>query len=168
MHSRARRISSRPSCSSSFIQGVCAIADDTIAIARRVAGVAACELLYREVARAREMQQPVDRYGAAGLVAAQSRLALQDHFARARIQLLCLRIREIVTQVGARENDRVVALRDAFENQRNIARGRLTCNERQERDLIEENLQKGKLHFETMLESMRLIRFDDVRDPFER
>src|SRR5690606_31162380 len=59
MHSRARRISSRPSCSSSFIQGVCAIADDTIAIARRVAGVAACELLYREVARAREMQQPV-------------------------------------------------------------------------------------------------------------
>src|SRR5690606_3417089 len=167
MHSRARAISSRPSRSSSFIQRVGAVTDDTVPVARRVAGIASRKLLNGERLMAREIQQTVDRHGTACLIAAQRRLPIQDRSTRERIDLLGLCVRQVMAQVRARDNERIVLLRGALEDGRDFARGSLARDEREKRDLAEQHLQERKLDLETVLESMRLVRLEHVLEAGE-
>src|SRR5690606_15194345 len=72
---RANWRSWRPSASVSFIERVCAVPDDAIAIAGRVARVAARELIDRKIALACRLQQAVERDRSARLIAGERALA---------------------------------------------------------------------------------------------
>lgn len=66
-------------------------------------------------------------------------------------------------QVGADDDQRLVAAPDALQNLGDLFSARVADGQRQQRELVKHHLQEWQLHFQRMFLRMGLIVGDDLR-----
>jgi hypothetical protein len=111
----------------------------------------------------RRQQRAVDRSGPAGLVRGERRIECQDALRGGLVGSLRLLVRQVVREVRADHDQRLVAAPHALEHLRDrLGIGR-TDDQRHEREAAaEQRLQEGQLHLDRMLAFMRPVAACDL------
>jgi hypothetical protein len=116
----------------------------------------------RELTLPGEVQQTVDTGGAARLFARKRRFATQDRGARDRVDLPCLLVVVIVTEIRAHEHECRRVAPHLRERRSDMLGSDRTEHDRQQREVVEQHLQERQLHFQAMLLCVRRIGLDYV------
>ena len=132
------------------------VAHHAPAVAGGVARVAQIDELGLEALACRGQEQAVHRDRAAGLVRIQAGLAIEDGARGVAVGCLGLIVAEIVRQIGADDEQRVLVAPQALEHLRDFLRAGVADHQRYQRELAEHGLQKREVHFERVLQRVRI------------
>ena len=144
-----------------------AIADDAVAVARSIAGIAQIDQFGREAPPARSLQQPIDRRPAARLLVRNGCAHVEDGLRGQPVDGLRVSVIQKVRQVRTDHDQRFGAAPQRVEHLRDFVSRRIADRQRHQRKVAERLLQKRQMHFERMLHRMGGGAHRDLREFFQ-
>ena len=145
------------------VESDAAVADDAVAVPGGVARVAKVEQARPQAAAPGGEQKPVHRRSATRLLVVDGDVEPQDRVYGLPVHLLRNRVRQVVGEIGAHDDQRLVPTPKALQHLGHLLRGCSANGERHHLEFLQHGLEERQMDLERMLMGMGVVAHHDLR-----